>query len=106
MSGPEDAAPALAALTVCESILLGLVDRGTISDDERRQILLDAAEAHRNLIGDNADAELHRRAATIIERMAVDGGGYLHGFFEAVAEPEPERPVTPPAKPQDSMGRG
>jgi hypothetical protein len=60
----------LAALSICESMLLSLTEAGIIDNNEARAILEDAAAAHRNAVGeaDGAAAE-HLEAAVLIERM-------------------------------------
>jgi hypothetical protein len=61
----------LAALAICESMLLSLTEAGIIIDNnEARAILVDAAAAHRNAAGlvDGA-ADDHLEAAALIERM-------------------------------------
>ena len=80
-------AAGLAALSICESILLSLTDKGIIDEAEAKAILTDAAAAHRGAepLADG-DAGLHAEAAALIEgirdhgnsvrrtRPAADGG--------------------------------
>lgn len=80
MNPADPKATGLAALTVCESLLLGLVDKGVLDEEERKQILLDAAAAHRTL-AERDDAEgLHGRVAAIIERLTVEAGSTMRAF--------------------------
>ena len=60
----------LAALSICESMLLALTEAGILDNNEVKGILEDAAAAHRNAVGkaDGAAAE-HLDAAVLIERM-------------------------------------
>ena len=60
----------LAALAICESMLLSLTEAGSIDNNEARAILEDAAAAHRNAAGlvDGASDD-HLEAAALIERM-------------------------------------
>ena len=57
----------LAALAICESMLLALTEAGIIDNNEARGIIEDAAVAHRNAVGE--DVASHLEAAAIIERM-------------------------------------
>ena len=63
-------AAGLAALSVCEALLLSLTDNGIIDAAEARGILEDAAAAHRHAapLADGAGGE-HREAAAIIEAI-------------------------------------
>jgi hypothetical protein len=79
MDSAPDAAGA-AALSVCESLLLSLLERGVIDEAELRGILSDAAEFHREASRSGRNSLLHREAAELIERMRLrtfsqDGNG-------------------------------
>ncbi len=67
-------AAGLAALSVCESMLLSLTENGIIDAAEARGILEDAAAAHRGVApaADGA-ADDHREAAAAIERILAGG---------------------------------
>jgi hypothetical protein len=71
MSGRPGAC-GLAALSICEAMLLSLTDNKII--DEAKAILTDAATAHREAapLADGAGGE-HREAAALIEAIR-DGG--------------------------------
>jgi hypothetical protein len=71
----------LAALAICESMLLSLTQAGIIDNNEARAILEDAASAHRNAVGeaDGAAAE-HLEAAVLIERMLAGRDPVRPGF--------------------------
>lgn len=71
---PKTIAPGLAALAICESILISLADLKITSAKEVSAILDDAAAAHRNVDEASHDHELHREVVAIIERIVV--GGY------------------------------
>ena len=64
----------LAALAICESLLIALTDLGIISVREERALLEDAAAAHRNDITSSSPeaAKLHLAVATEIQRI-IDG---------------------------------
>jgi hypothetical protein len=80
MESDDTKAASLAALSVCESLLLGLAERGTIDEEERKQILRDAAAAHRQLAERDDPAGLHDRVATILERLAEGADGTMRAF--------------------------
>jgi hypothetical protein len=59
----------LAALSICESLLLALSDLKVVSHQDVRGVLEDAAAAHRNAIGTPQEIEGHRVVAAIIDRV-------------------------------------
>jgi hypothetical protein len=59
----------LAALSICESLLLALGDLKVLSHQDVRGVLEDAAAAHRNAIGTPQEVEGHRAVAAIIDRV-------------------------------------
>lgn len=63
----------LAALAICESILLALNDRNILPEKEIVGILVDAAAAHSNAPKDDANIVTHRAVAALIQRI-IDGG--------------------------------
>jgi hypothetical protein len=71
MSGGSGAA-GVAALSVCESLLLSLTDNGIIAAAEA--ILLDAAAAHRGAVTlADGDAGVHEEAAVLLEAIVRNG---------------------------------
>ncbi|MEL6208946.1 MAG: hypothetical protein AAFR44_01950 [Pseudomonadota bacterium] len=71
MTAPTEHA-GMAALSICEALLLAIIDRGLLSEHEALGALHDAA-AHKNAVGTEAEREAHRAAATLIDRMVDDG---------------------------------
>jgi hypothetical protein len=59
----------LAALSICESLLLALEDGKVLSHREVRGVLEDAAAAHRNAEGTSQERERHRAVAAMIDRI-------------------------------------
>jgi len=59
----------LAALSICESLLLALSDLKVLSQQDVRGVLEDAAAAHRSAIGTPQEIEGHRAVAAIIDRV-------------------------------------
>jgi hypothetical protein len=72
--GENSGAAGLAALSVCEAMLLSLTDNKIIDEGEAGAILTDAATAHREAapLADGGGDE-HAAAATLIEAIR-DGG--------------------------------
>ncbi len=66
-------AAGLAALSICESLLLSLTENKVIDAAEARVILEDAATAHRGAVPLETDGKPHAEAAAIIELILQDG---------------------------------
>jgi hypothetical protein len=63
----------IAALTICESLLLALNDHRLLPESEITGILKDAAAAHDSAVGPEADADMHRAVAALINRIIAGG---------------------------------
>lgn len=63
----------LAALTICEALLLSLQENKILSQREVRGILNDAADAHRNFPGAPMEREAHQEVANLIESILAGG---------------------------------
>ena len=73
MRGGSGAA-GVAALSVCESLLLSLTDTGIIDAAEAKAILVDAAAAHRGAVPlADGDAGVHEEAAALLEAIIENG---------------------------------
>ena len=73
MRGGSGAA-GVAALSVCESLLLSLTDTGIIDAAEAKAILVDAAAAHRGAVPlADGDAGVHEEAAALLEAIIQNG---------------------------------
>ena len=59
----------LAALTICESLLLALTERDVLDNQEVRGLLKDAATAHGNAATTANDPEMHLAAQAVIEQI-------------------------------------
>ena len=66
-------ASGLAALAICESLLLSLTESKVLASGEARAILEDAAAANRNAIPLAADDGHHKAAAAVIELILAGG---------------------------------
>jgi hypothetical protein len=63
----------MAALSICEALLLALNDAGILPEQEIMGVLADAAATHENAIGSNTDVESHHAAAALIRRIIAGG---------------------------------
>ena len=59
----------LAALTICESLLLALMENDVLDRQEIRGLLKDAASTHRQAASAAEDPEAHLAAEAIIESI-------------------------------------
>ncbi|WP_207461511.1 hypothetical protein [Azospirillum sp. SYSU D00513] len=73
MAAQDDAA-GRAALSICESLMIALVEKGILSLEEARGALEDAAAAHQNIDTLNDQAAVHQSAGLIIERLLTQIG--------------------------------
>ncbi len=63
----------IAALSICESLLLALRDNRLLPDREITGILRDAAASHENARGTDAEIETHSSVASLINLIMVGG---------------------------------
>jgi hypothetical protein len=63
----------LAALAICESLLLALNDRKILPEIEIMGVLVDAAASHTDAHNQNGLSGVHREVAALIQRI-IDGG--------------------------------
>ena len=63
----------IAALAICESLLLALNDRNILPEHEVVGILKDAAEAHTNAAENGEDVEMHKAVAALINKIIAGG---------------------------------
>lgn len=72
MAGSSDmdgAAAGLAALSICESLLLAISDLKIMSREDIASVLEDATGVHRTAAALGTDAALHREVVALIERI-------------------------------------
>ncbi|WP_224825451.1 hypothetical protein [Cognatishimia sp. MH4019] len=72
MSNLKDPA-GMAALSICEALLLALQDRNLLPEREIVGILRDAATTHENAQGPETDQKLHMATAKLINEIIVGG---------------------------------
>ncbi|OSQ35733.1 hypothetical protein [Thalassospira mesophila] len=63
----------IAALTICEALLLAMNDHKLLPEQEIIGVLRDSAAAHENGIGSENEMQTHRAVAALINRI-IDGG--------------------------------
>ena len=76
MTTPVDlrnTASGVAALSICESLILALGDLKIISESDAVGVISDAATAHRGAGTSPQDIALHAAAAAILDRI-ISGG--------------------------------
>ncbi|MCC1491470.1 hypothetical protein [Cognatishimia sp. F0-27] len=71
---PDQRDPAgMAAFSVCEALLLALLDRGLVPEREIVGILRDAATHHENAQGPESERIKHAAAAKLINEIILGG---------------------------------
>ncbi len=65
----EMATAGVAALSICESLLIALNDLLIIDNQQTRGVLEDAATSHRNADPGSLNPEEHKAVAVLIERI-------------------------------------
>jgi hypothetical protein len=63
----------MAALSICEALLLALNDAQVLPESEIMGVLEDAMVSHENAEGTEADLELHGAVAALINRIIAGG---------------------------------
>ena len=63
----------LAALSICEALLLALNDANILPETEIMGVLRDAAATHENAVGSKGDVAKHRAAAALIRQIIAGG---------------------------------
>jgi hypothetical protein len=71
-------AAGLAALSICESLLLSLTDLKILESAEAISILQDAAAAHRRASTEGKEPQQHLDAAEVIERIIKGKNSVRH----------------------------
>jgi hypothetical protein len=72
MSDQQDPA-GMAALSICEALLLALQDRNVLPEREIVGILRDAAETHEKASGPESVRQLHAATAQLINDILEEG---------------------------------
>ena len=66
-------ASGVAALSVCESLLLAMGDLKIMNEEEAVGVIEDAAAGHRNFDGPSKDSALHAEVVAILDRIIAGG---------------------------------
>jgi hypothetical protein len=69
----NEVAAGVAALSICESLLLALSDLKIMAEKDTCGVLEDAAAAHRSAGDATQNSQLHREVAAIIDRIIAGG---------------------------------
>ena len=72
MSDPQDPS-GMAALSICEALLLALQESNLLPEREIVGILRDAAASHENAQGPENERKLHTATARLINEIIVGG---------------------------------
>lgn len=70
MKAVNEKAIALAALMICESLLIKMVETGMLNPEDARDLLDDAAGAQRSAASLEPDDSAHQAAAGLIDQIA------------------------------------
>ncbi len=73
-----DPSEGLAALSICESLLLALTDLKVISEGEVRDLLTDVVATHTEAANGSRAPERHHRVVAIIERILAGKNAVPH----------------------------
>ena len=75
---PYDSAEGMAALGICESLLLALTDLKIISEKDARDLLTDVATTHDEAASASQTPERHQAVIAIVERILAGKNGVRH----------------------------
>jgi hypothetical protein len=73
-----DDAAGVAALGICESLLLALAELKIISELEVRDVLIDVATAHHEAANASQTPEKHQAVVEIVQRILAGRNGLRH----------------------------
>ena len=63
----------IAALTICEALLLAMNDRNLLPEKEIMGVLHDSAASHENGVGSENEIQTHLAVAALINRIIAGG---------------------------------
>ncbi|NOD37144.1 MULTISPECIES: hypothetical protein [unclassified Ruegeria] len=63
----------MAALSICEALLLAIKDRELLPEHEIVGVLRDAAAAHEAAVGNSDEKVMHQAAAALINQIIASG---------------------------------
>ena len=68
----------LAALGICESLLLALTDRNIITEQDARDVLTDVVTTHQGAVIASESPDKHHAVIAIIKRILTGKNGVRH----------------------------
>ena len=71
-------ADGMAALGICESLLLALTDLKVIDEQEARDLLTDVATTHNEAAAASQTPEKHKAVVAIVQRILAGKNGMRH----------------------------
>ena len=71
-------ADGLAALGICESLLLALTDSKTLSEQDARDVLTDVATTHQDAVATSENPGKHHAVIAIVNRILAGKNGVRH----------------------------
>ena len=74
----HDTYSGIAALTICEALLLALNEADILPEKEIVGVLKDSASTHENAVGVGRDDEMHKGVAALINRIIAGGNSVRH----------------------------
>ena len=74
----HDSAAGMAALGICESLLLALTDLKIINDQDARDLLADVSATHKEAATTAQSPDRHQAVIEIIERILAGKNGMRH----------------------------
>ena len=74
----NSAAPGVAALSICESLLLAMGDLNIMKEADAVGVIEDAAAGHRNFDGPSKYSALHMEVVAILDRILAGGNSIRH----------------------------
>ena len=69
----SDVASGVAALSICESLLLAMGDLKIMNEEEAVGVIQDAAAGHRNFDGPAKNSAIHVEVVAILDRIIAGG---------------------------------
>lgn len=69
----ENELAGLAALSICEALMLAMNDHGLLPEQEIVGILRDAAATHENANGADVETDTHQAVAALINQIIAGG---------------------------------
>ena len=71
-------AEGLAALGICESLLLALTDSKIISEQDARDVPTDVATTHQDAVSTSENPDKHQAVIAIVQRILAGKNGVRH----------------------------